>query len=173
MPGRYYGRKRSFIRPIITSVKNVVVASGGTDENQVDVLIAKAVNSPVNTVSTDVSIGCIIKAFWLVIDACGIGGTGVLNIMGCYVIKNPGDNLTEPGSFAVGTSNEKKFVFKQWQAMIMRNQDGNTPYHWEGWVKIPKRYQRMGTDDTIRFLIESTTALDGHFSIQAIYKWYR
>jgi len=89
------------------------------------------------------------------------------------MMKNPGDNLVLPAPESVGTSNEKKFVFKQWKYMIMRNQDGNMPFHWEGWIKIPKRYQRMGTDDTLILGAECTTALTGHWSAQCIYKWYR
>ncbi len=93
--------------------------------------------------------------------------------MNFYLIKNPGNNLTVPAPISVGTSNEKKFVFRQWMFMIMRNQDGNTPFHWEGWVPIPKRYQRMGTDDILQIIFANTTALTGHMSGEAIYKWYR
>ncbi len=56
--------------------------------------------------------------------------------------------------------------------MTMRNQDGNPPYHWEGWIKVPKRYQRMGTDDILQ-LIYATDAGVGHWAGEAIYKWYR
>jgi len=135
--------------------------------------IAKAVTSPSPTVTTDVAHGCIIKAIWLEINGCGLGGTGVLNNMGIYLMKNPGANLSSPGVFAVGSSNEKKFVFRQWFFMIMRNQDGNVPFHWEGWIRVPKRYQRMGTDDKFTLNFGNTSALTGHFSFQAIYKWYR
>ncbi len=109
----------------------------------------------------------------MIVDGCGLGGTGVLNDMAFYLFKNPGNNLAGPGVFVVGTSNEKKFIFRQWKYMIMRNQDGNTPFHWEGWIKIPKRYQRMGTDDIITMVVANTSALTGHFSMQCIYKWYR
>jgi len=87
-------------------------------------------------------------------------------------MKNPGANLTMPSPIGQGNSNEKKFVFKTWRYMAMRNQDGNPPYHWEGWVKIPKRYQRMGTDDLIEIGIITNAAGSGHASVQAIYKWY-
>ncbi len=167
-----YGRRRS-MAPIITSIKNVADNAFGLSSTNTEVQLAKAVTAPSPTVTTDVSHGCIIKAMWIVVDICGIAGTGVLNNFDAYLMKNPGDNLTAPNATAVGSSNEKKFVFKQWRAMIMRNQDGNNPYHWEGWVKIPKRYQRMGTDDIIIFVANCTTSLTGHGSIQAIYKWYR
>ncbi len=158
--------------PIINSIKNVVDSTISTGTATQTVIIAKAVNSPASTTSTDVSNGCIIKAIWCNIDVCGLAATGVLQRTALYIAKNPGDNLTEPAPFSVGTSNEKKFVFKQWQAMTMRNQDGNVPYHWEGWLKVPKRYQRMGTDDTMNITMATSTAA-GHFSGQFIYKWYR
>ncbi len=132
-------------------------------------LLAKAVTAPSNTVTTDCHRGGHIKAIWVSLDLCGIAGSGVLQQMSAYLIKNPGDNLIPPGGFAIGSSNEKKFVFKYWNAMTMRNQDGNPPYHWEGWVKVPKIYQRMGTDDTISIVTGSNTAT-GHGAFSVIYK---
>ncbi len=132
-------------------------------------IIAKAVNSPSNTVDNDCHRGGHIKAIWVSIDFCGLAASGAIQNTLCYMMKNPGANLTPPGNFAIGTSNEKKFVFKVWEAMTMRNQDGNPPYHWEGWVKIPKLYQRMGTDDTILIALGVTTGT-GHVSFNCIYK---
>ncbi len=167
-------RRRSFgPRPVINSIKNAPNSSIGITGTQTGVLIAKAVNTPLPTVSTDVSQGCIIKAIYCIIDGCGLSGTGVLNNADIYLFKDPGGNLTPPNPRSVGTSNEKKFVFKQWHFMIMRNQDGNTPFHWEGWIMIPKRYQRMGTDDIINLQVICTASGTGHFSGQFIYKWYR
>ncbi len=57
--------------------------------------------------------------------------------------------------------------------MIMRNQDGNAPLHWEGWIKIPKRYQRFGQDDTLILSQVVTAGLTGHFSIKYLFKWYK
>ncbi len=135
------------------------------------ILLAKAVTAPSNTITTDCHRGGTIKAIWVSLDFCGLHTSGTrMNIVG-YLIKNPGANLTPPGTFAVGSSNEKKFVFKMWSYMAMRNQDGNPPYHWEGWIKIPKRYQRMGTDDTLDF-VAACDAGTGHGFINVIYKEY-
>ncbi len=147
--------------------------TSGVTSSVTTVDIAKAVTAPSPTVTDDVSHGCIIKAIFCSIDGCGLGGTGVINTMDIYIAKNPGDNLTLPSPLSVGSSNEKKFVFKQWRFMVMRNQDGNTPFHWEGWLKIPKRYQRMGTDDTISISFVCTAGVTGHFDAQFIYKWFR
>ncbi len=167
-------RRRSFgPRPVITSIKNVFLFAAGTTAASLLVTWAKAVTAPSPTVSSDVSHGCLIKAVYITINGCGLGGTGVLNNMDVYLMKNPGNNLTPPLGTSVGTSNEKKFVIKQWRFMIMRNQDGNLPFHWEGWIKIPKRYWRMGTDDVWLAQFNNTAGVTGHMSLQAIYKWYR
>ncbi len=171
---RGFSGRRSFgPRPVINSIKNAPNKAGGTSGTLTQFLIAKAVTTPSPTVTNDVSHGCLIKAVYLIINGCGLGGTGVLNNMFFYLWKNPGANLTRPDPVSVGGSNEKKFVFRQWLFMIMRNQDGNVPFHWEGWLKIPKRYQRMGTDDVIEVVYANTAGVTGHISFQAIYKWYR
>ncbi len=146
---------------------------GGLSSTTAETIIAKAVNTPLSTVKNDVSNGCLIKAVYVTVDVCGLGGTGVLNIADFYLAKNPGANLTMPNPGSVGTSNEKKFVFKQWRFMIMRNQDGNMPFHWEGWVPIPKIYQRMGTDDLLVMELQCSGGVTGHYSNQFVYKWYR
>ncbi len=169
-------RRRAFsrgARPVINSIKNVVLFASGTTAANLVVNFAKAVTNPSPTVTTDVSHGCLIKAAYITINGCGLGGTGVLNNMDVYLFKNPGANLTPPLPTSVGSSNEKKFVIRQWRFMIMRNQDGNLPFHWEGWIKFPKRYHRMGTDDTWSLNFANTSGVTGHMSMQAIYKWYR
>ncbi len=167
------GSSRSLSLRPVNSIKNYVISDIGITNTQTVVLIAKAVNSPLSTVASDTSNGCNIKAVYATIDVCGLGGTGVLNVADFYIIKNPGDNLTQPAPRNWGTSNEKKFIFKTWRAMIMRNQDGNVPYHWEGWIPIPFRYHRMGTDDTLQLVIQTSAALTGHATFSFLYKWYR
>ncbi len=172
MPGRYSTRRRG-MAPIINSIKNVFNQQFGITGTQTRSILAKAVTAPSPTVANDVSHGSVIKAMWIVIDFCGTAGTGVLNVVDVFLMKNPGDNLTAPAPLSQGSSNEKKFIIKTWRAMAMRNQDGNNPYHWEGWIKIPKRYQRMGTDDVWQVDVQTSASVTGHFSVQSIYKWFR
>ncbi len=159
------------LRPI-DSIKHQIIVAAGMSGTNVAHDIAQAVDSPTTSVQAGVKKGSTIKAIWLSVDTCGLAGSGTLNNAAFYIIKNPGNNLTIPDAFAWGTSNEKKFIFKSWHAMIMRNQDGNPGYHWEGWIKIPKRYQRMGTDDKIQIGQRCSAAVTGHFSFQAIFKDY-
>ncbi len=166
-----YGRRRT--TGIVNSITNRFNAAFGVTGTTASVVISKAVNTPLSTVQTDVSQGCIIKAIYVSIDGCGLGGTGVLNNLDFYLFKSVGDNLTPPAPISAGASNEKRFIIKFWHFMIMRNQDGNTPFHWEGWVRIPKKYQRMATDDTWRLVHACSATLTGHMSFNMIYKWYR
>ena len=162
-------RYRSRMRPTINTEKHQIKrTSAVTTTNDVKV-IAKAVTAPSNTVDVECHRGGHIKAFWISLDFCGLATSGAIQNIMVYLMKNPGDNLTPPGGFAVGTSNEKKFVIRQWTAMTMRNQDGNPPYHWEGWIKVPKLYQRMGTDDTWNIVFGADTST-GHGFINVIYK---
>ncbi len=153
----------------VNSEKHIVDDSIAVTTINQSTLIAKAVTAPSNTITTDCHRGGIIKAIWISIDFCGTTTSGVQQNTMAYLMKNPGDNLTPPGVFVVGSSNEKKFVFKTWTSMTMRNQEGNPPYHWEGWVKIPKRYQRMSTDDIFEITVGNNIGT-GHFYVNSIYK---
>ncbi len=166
---RFTSRKLRLVT--INSEKHVVDVTEALSGTVTTSLLAKAVTAPSNTVDTDCHRGGHIKAIWVSLDFCGIGTSGTNVRCMVYLIKNPGDNLSPPSPFSVGTSNEKKFVIKQWSAMVMRNQEGNPPYHWEGWVKIPKRYHRMGTDDTWK-LVSGLTQETGHLFCNVIYKEY-
>ncbi len=169
MARRFTSRKLRLVT--INSEKHVLDRTAALTSTNTVNIIAKAVTAPSNTIDDDCHRGGTIKAIWLSLDFCGIGTTAVNNRIMVYLLKNPGANLTPPGVFAVGTSNEKKFVIKQWTYMAMRNQDGNPPYHWEGWIKIPKRYQRMGTDD-IWQIVSGINSETGHMYLNAIYKEY-
>ncbi len=168
-----YGRRSFGMRPVINSMKNTLVITGALSGTQVNKTIAKAVNSPSSASAPEECVhGSIIKSIWVALDVCGTGTLEVANNADIYLMKNPGASLTPPSPIAVGTSNEKKFVIKQWHAMIMSTGEGNAPIHWEGWLKIPKRYWRMGTDDLWQIVSIGTSGNTGLFSIQAIYKWY-
>ncbi len=168
-------RRRAFSRrrgmsPVIETIKNTVSAEASTGITLGSVELAIAKDAPVTTASNEVRRASRIKALWLEIDTCGLAGTGVLQRTGIYLLKNPGANLTAPGVFVVGSSNEKKYIIRQWQFMTMRNQDGNAPNRFAGWIPIPKLYQRMGTDDKWTLVFATSTAA-GHISVQCIYKW--
>ena len=168
---RRFSRRALSLRPV-NSIKNYVAVNGSLTGTLAESDLVVAQDDPQTSVTTDVRRGCAVKAIYLIVDVCGLAGTGVLNVADFYLWKNPGNNLTPPGVLVWSGSNEKKFIFKTWSFMIMRNQDGNMPFHWEGWIPIPKIYQRMGTDDTISLVSACTAAVTGHISIRCLYKWY-
>ncbi len=170
MPGKYYGRRRRTNYAVVQTLKNDFITVDTTGTTIGKTAIAKAVDTPVTTVSSDVKNGCIIKAIWISLDFCGLAATGVQQTTGVYLFKNAGANLTAPSPFTVGNSNEKRFAIKSWSQMTMRNQDGNPPYHWEGWVRIPKPHQRMATDDIWQIVYVTDTAA-GHIMFHTIYKY--
>ncbi len=167
-----FGQRRALSLRPVDSMKNCVYGESGTNASGIQKIIAIAKDNPVTTVQEEVERGCTIKSIWISLDICGLAATGVLQTTTVYLFKNPGANLTPPVPRTEGTSNEKKFVVKTWNYMTMRNQDGNPPYHWEGWVRLPKRYHRMGTDDFWSIQAATTTST-GHLSVQAIYKWFK
>ncbi len=154
-------------------MKNFVVQNGSLTGTTTELVLAEAQDSAVLAVAQDVEKGCSIKAMHIDIDVCGLGGTGVQNVFDGYLFKNPGSNLGAPDPSNWGVSNEKKFIFHTMNSMIMRNQDGNNVVRFSGWIKVPKRYQRMGANDKISLIHRCTTALTGHISTRVLYKWYK
>ncbi len=167
--------RRSNLGAIINSNKNVVssftaLASG----TKTSVSIADAQDSATLAVTQDVERGCAIKAIWVEfwIHATATAADAVTNGIDLYLFKNPGQNLTSPIPGTIGSSNEKKFVFRIWKGLIGPRSQGFPAYSWRGWIKIPKRYQRMGANDRWQMILQ-TTGVAAIFCSTFIYKWYK
>ncbi len=133
-----------------------------------DCAIAK--DNPVTTVHNDVQNGSKIFRLWLEFWIYGQTAGATNDIIDAYIIKDPGNNLTLPDPGTVGTSNEKKFVFKTWKGLMGVKSLGGQPYMWRGWIKVPKIYQRMGADDRITIVYRSPTI--GDVCTNVILKYY-
>ncbi len=168
---RSRGRRRSKLGNIVDSIKNsvdfidAITASTNFVKNCV---VTK--DAPVTTVQAEVKRGSVIKAIWLEFWYYGLSPSNTNDIFDTYFAKNPGNNLTLPNPGTVGTSNEKKFVIKEWRDIVGNKSLGGVPYSWKGWIKIPKIYQRNGTDDLWSFVFRSPTT--GNLCSKFIYKWY-
>jgi len=174
MPFGRYPRRRQGPRPVINSEKNIVnLITAGTAGTQTSVNVALAVSSADNTSVTEVTRRSKIFKIWVEIwaSASATAAEGVSTVFDAYLIKNIGSNLALPGAQVVGSSNEKRFVFKQWKGLIASRKEGFPAYSWRGWVKVPKIYQRMATDDVIQLAI-LFTGVNGLICSQFIYKWY-
>ena len=170
----FFGRRR-FPRPKVSSEKNIVTAFTATVAGtKQGITLAQAVNAADNTNVLQVTRDCHIYKIWLElwVSAIETATEGVTTGIDMYLIKNPGANLTTPTPGTVGSSNEKKFVFRSWKGLIASRKEGFPAYTWRGWVKVPKVYQRMGTDDVIQLVVLSTGA-DALICHDVIYKWYK
>ncbi len=159
---------------MINSIKNVApgINAAATGANTV-LSLAIAVDTPITSASTQVKRGCKIFKFWfeMWIGASATAAAGVTQQFDGYIMKNPGANLTPPNPGSVGSSNEKKFVFRTWKGLVGSRVEGTPYYSFRGWIKIPKVYQRFGTDDVLQLVIRpsGTAVIVCH---NAIYKWF-
>ncbi len=173
--GSFGRRFRGRPRPVIDSNKNIVseltaVADGVKNNNT----IAEAQDSAALAVTQDVERGCSIRAIWIEfwISATEEIAVGVTNAVDLYFWKNPGSNLTSPTPGTTGSSNEKKFILKQWKGLVGARSLGFQPYTWKGWIKIPKSQQRMAANDLWQIVIRPT-GTNIIFCHNYIYKWYK
>ncbi len=159
------------MRPPVNSIKNEVTeVQAVVASTNLVIIISNAVSNPEIANNADVQNGSTIKAIWLEMWYYGLSAGNTNDIIDFYVMKNPGNNLTPPNPGTVGTSNEKKFVFKSWKGLAGNKSLGGQAYTWRGWIKIPKIYQRQGTAD--RFIIVARSPTTGNFCKTNIYKWY-
>ncbi len=168
-----FGRnRRRSLGTIVDSNKNEVngVVAITASANFANV-IALSVDSALNSVAVQVTRGCHIYRFWLEFWYYGLSASETNDIFDAYIIKNPGSNLTPPNPGTTGTSNEKKFIFKEWKGLAGQKSTGGQPYMWRGWVKVPKVYQRFGADDIMNFVVRSPTT--GNLCFKIIYKWFK
>jgi len=167
----FFGRSRfRGMRPIVNTLKieNNLTFAVAASTNAI-VNLAVAVDDPATASSDQVKNGCKIKAFWLEFWYYGLSAGNTNDIFDAYVIKNPGANLTPPNPGTVGTSNEKKFVFREWKGLAGTKTTGGFPYYFQGWIKIPRNYQRFGTDDRLVLVVRSATT--GNMCFKTIMKY--
>ncbi len=170
-----YGRSRNRLGSVIDSNKNVVSSfTGVTAGTKGSKTIVLTVDAAANANATEVTRGCKIFRIWVEFWAEASAEIAVGTTVGfdAYIIKNPGNNLTTPTPGTVGTSNEKKFVFKIWKGLMGTRTQGGSYYSWKGWIKVPRVYQRMGADDLIQ-LVFLGTGSNVLFCSNFVYKWYK
>ncbi len=129
------GSRRSSLGLVINSNKNVVSNfTSATAGTKTSIPITDTQDSAVLSVVEDVERGCVIKAIWVEfwVSATTEAAVGVTHGIDMYLFKNPGQNLTSPIPGTVGSSNEKKFIFKIWKGLIGARTQGFQPYSWKG-----------------------------------------
>ncbi len=176
MPFRRRGFSgRSRLGTVVNSNKNMPnnFTAAATGANTT-VVVTNSVSSPANADVEDVERGCKIFRIWIELWVYNSATTtvGVTTGIDMYLMMNPGTNLTPPNPGSVGTSNEKKYVFKTWKGLLGARTEGSLPYTWKGWVKIPKVYQRQGINDQIQLIIRPV-GVNAIVCNNFIYKWFK
>ncbi len=152
MPFR--SRNRNFLRPI-NRIKHVRDSQGATAGGAQTVeSIAVATDTPVLANTFDVETGSVIRSFYLKVEVINTEATqGVLPNVYLAITKNPGFNLTFPNANAIGADDNKRYVFHQEMLMLQKQSGSNPRTLFNGVLKVPKHFQRMGPNDRIQILI--------------------
>ncbi len=170
---RSFRKRRSF--QITDSIKNVNSQLRAQTAGTIDIAsVSVATDTGINAGVADVERGSKTFRIWVEfwVSATQVTAIGVSTIIDAYLFKNPGNNLTPPNPGTTGTSNEKKFVIREWRGLVGTRLDGFPAYSFRGWIKIPKIYQRNGTDDRWQFVIISTGS-DTITCAKFVYKWFK
>ncbi len=161
-------RRGNSLRPI-NSEKHIIQVDGGLVAATASVTpIALSVDSPALASPTQVSRGCSIKSIYFEVTVFDNSGT-VDNPTDVLVLKNPGGNLSFTSLTAMGTSDNKKWVFHQERGIP--GQFAGVPMKAKFVVKIPRGKQRMGANDVWNLVIQSKQT--SQMCILAIYKEFK
>ncbi len=152
------------------TVSNFTAAATGANTS---VVIATAVDSAVTTGAAQVTKGCKIYQIFveLWVYASAAVAVGVTSGIDMYIWKNTGNNLTAPIPGTQGTSNEKRWVFFTMKGLTGARTEGSPPYTIRRWLKVPKSFQRMATDDQLQLIIRPTGA-NALVCNSFVYKWH-
>ena len=159
----------------MSSIKHVVDVQGGiTSGSREVVILATGVDSPSTSSTTEVQTGGRVNSLYLNVQVLATTSTALPNF---YLIlyKNPGNNVLAaqiPEANAVGTSDFRKQVFHQEMRMMSQENDSIPITMFNGVLKLPQRFQRMGINDTVVIQFISP-GVDVFYCIQCIYKEYR
>ncbi len=158
-------------RPI-NSVKHVVDQQNVTVVNTTASLnVIDTVDNPVLGNNSNVATASVVKAIYLVVEAYATSG-GALSNFYLTVQKLPGNNIAVITPNVVGVSDDKKWVIHQEMKMLQQVANGNPRTIFQGVIRIPKRYQRMGYDDALSVNV-LTPGITANYCIQCIYKEFR
>ncbi len=163
------------LRPV-HRIKHVVDAEGTVDDTpNVVVDLINTVDNPALTNTNQVEVGAKVNGIYLKLEALHASGTGRPNFY-MIIFKNQGNNLsTAINPKLVGSDDNKRFVIHQ--EMIMGSGDagnGLPRVVFNGVIKIPGGYKRMGPGDRLQLImVTGTTDVVFDWCMQCHYKEFR
>ncbi len=164
-------RFRQNLRPI-NRIKHVVDQQGGIGAGTgTSVTLIDTVDAPTLGNTSGVETGSTVNGIYLKVEVNATSSAALANCY-MYVAKNPGTNLTLPEVNAVGSNDNKKFVFHQEMVMFQQQTNSNPRTLFNGVIAIPKGYRRNGPDDQTICRI-FTPGVGINFCLQCHYKEFR
>jgi len=171
-------RNRNRLRPINTLKQTVDSQNAIPAGTALDVQLVSAVENAVSTNQGQCDIGSHVRSIFLNVQIINsTNAVGAINNAYMYVFGNPGDNIpggTFPQVNQVGTSDLRKMIFHQEMAMLSDENDSIPITLFKGVLKIPRKFSRLGVNDTISIRIG--TPIGGpeiEACVQCIYKEIR
>ncbi len=126
----------------------------GTQINKTLVLASENAES---TVAIENDIGSHVRSIFLNVQIINsTNAVGAINNAYMYIAGNPGNNIpiaSFPEVNKVGISAQRKQVFHQEMAMLSDANDSIPITLFKGVLKIPRKFQRLGINDTIILFI--------------------
>ncbi len=164
------------LRPI-QRIKHVVDVEGLVDNSpvvSVDLVIAS--DTPDLASTPEVITGSTVHGIYLKLEGVMVGGSGRPQFYFC-LFKNPGGNLAALGfdPRAIGSNDNKRFVFHQEMVMLSTIAGTLPRVIFNGVIKIPKGFSRMGPNDklSMNIVTGSTATIQADWCAQAHYKEFR
>ncbi len=144
-----------------------------TANSTLAVTLVQSIDAPVLANTDECLTGSTVNGIYLKVEvASNETDAGAIPNFYMSLMKNPGGNLTNIVPNAVGSNDNKRYVFHQEMVMMNNLAGGNPRTVFNGVIAIPKGYRRNGPNDEIRLLLFST-AVNVAVCAQAHYKEFR
>ncbi len=159
------------LRPV-HRIKHVRDQQGGLTLGVVGSLpLIKTVDAPTLSQTDEVETGSTVNGIFINLEVYATTAGALANAY-MYIWKNPGGNLIRPSANAVGSNDNKKYVFHQEMVMLEKKVNGLPRTVFKGVVVIPKGYRRNGPNDITEIVLLSP-GVDVDFCMQAHYKEFK
>ncbi len=166
-------RRRNYLRPVNT-IKHIYDEQGGlVAGTQVVSTLVKGVDNPVLASNPNqVVVGSHVRSIFLNIQVAATGTAALANVY-MIISGNPGNAIgAQPNANVTGTSDFKKQIFHTEMIMGEKNTTGIPRTLFKGVLKLPRKFGRIGHDDTIQVQLFSP-GITWDYCIQCIYKEIR
>ncbi len=167
-------RSRMALHPV-NRIKHVVDSSGtlSTPGTGVAVNVISSTDTPTLADTDGCETGSKVNGIYLKVEvACVLTVASAIPNVYLMVMKNPGGNLTAPSAFAVGSDDNKRYVFHQEMINIENTTAGQSRILFNGVIAIPKGYRRNGPNDVIQVTIVAPS-IKIAYCLQCHYKEFR